>query len=117
MLQFLFAPLLGDAHLSVVFYTGEEKLTPSELATIRSYGNIFVQQKRAESMTDTIGSLIVQFENSMNNKYVQSLRGVDVSHKKSWCVLYCGGSKHLRNQMKDFTVENGIGWECELFNW
>ena len=116
MLKF-FAPLLGDAHLSVVFYTGKEKLTPHELTTIQSHGNIFVQQKRADSMTDTIESLIVQFENNTNDNHVFSLKGVDASHKKPWCVLYCGGSKRLRDQMKEFTEENGIGWECELFNW
>ena len=118
MLMF-FAPLLKDAHLTVVFYTGKQKLELYELAIIQSYGNIFVEQKRAESLTGTIASLIIQFENNMNEngQFVSTIKGMDQSHIQAWCVLYCGGSKHMRDQMQEFTKENGLGWQYEMFNW
>ena len=118
MLMF-FAPLLKDAHLNVVFYTGKQKIALYELATIQSYGNIYVEQNRAKSLTGTIESLIIQFENNMNQDgpFVSTIKGLEMSHRQAWCVLYCGGSKHLRNEMEEFTKKNEIGWECEQFNW
>ena len=47
MLKF-FAPLLGDAQLCLVFYTGKPKLSKSELVTISSHGNIIVRQQRPD---------------------------------------------------------------------
>mmetsp|Transcript_1585 Transcript_1585/g.1899 ORF Transcript_1585/g.1899 Transcript_1585/m.1899 type:complete len:325 (+) Transcript_1585:146-1120(+) len=115
-----FAPLLKDAHLSVIFYTGKEKLTSAELGRIRSQGNIFIQQSRPSSLTGTIGSIITLFENEMNggsDDGAANIMDIDRSLRNAWCLLYCGGSKIIRDQMKTFAKEKGLGWECELFDW
>ena len=119
MLQF-FAPLLKDAHLAVIFYTGkEEKLTPTELMTIRSYGNIFIQESRPSSLTGTIGSLITMFENEMNvdSAVAASVMDVEKSHRNAWCVLYCGGNKNIRDQIKAFAKDKDLCYQSELFDW
>ena len=41
MLKF-FAPLISDAHLAVIFYTGKEKLSDRSISKLESFGNIFV---------------------------------------------------------------------------
>ena len=124
MLKF-FSPLLKDAHLAVVFYTGKETLTSKELSKIRSHGNIFVYTKRPDDLTGTIDSVITMFENHMSIAdketgcifLAQDLSQVDVLHRREWCVLYCGGSKSLMDQLHDFAEGNDLGWQCESFNW
>jgi hypothetical protein len=118
MLQF-FAPLLKDAHLSVVFYTNkDDPLTKAEEIKIRSHGNIFVENERPKNLTSTIDLLITMFENGMNEPpSAQNLSDIDVLHRKSWCVLYCGGAKAIRNDLHGFAEKKGLGWECESFNW
>ena len=119
MLQF-FAPLLKDAHLAVIFYTGkEEKLTPTELMTIRSYGNIFIQESRNSSLVGTISSLITMFENEMNvdSAVAASVMDVEKSHRNAWCVLYCGGNKDIRDQIKAFAKDKDLRYQSELFDW
>jgi hypothetical protein len=117
MLKF-FAPLLKDAHLSVVFYTGKEDLSQNELNQIQAHGNIFVQKGRPESMTATIGSLITMFENNLGDEPIaRNIMDLDQLHRQAWCVLYCGGSTELRDKLQKYTVEKGLGWECELFDW
>ncbi len=120
MLQF-FAPLLRDAHLSVIFYTGKEKLSTFELVKIQSHGNIFIQQSRPKSLTATIGSLITMFENEMNEGrgvvVARDIMDVEKSHRNDWCLLYCGGSTVIRDQIKYFAKDKGLGYECELFDW
>ena len=119
MLQF-FAPLLKDAHLAVVFYTNKKDLlTAQEEAKIRSHGNIFIQSSRPASLKDTIASIITTFENELNEMgpSVRSLSKVDPSHRAAWCVLYCGGSEAMKNELHTFTKEKGLGWECEVFDW
>jgi len=124
MLKF-FAPLLCDAHLAVVFYTGKEKLTPGEVRNISKEGNIFLQQSRPESLTDTIGSIITLFEREVhsvdNFVDVDGSRGrvknIDLSRLAAWCILYCGGSVLIKDMLHDFAKSIGTGWDCELFDW
>merc|ERR1719491_2456001 len=126
MLKF-FTPLLSDCHLAVVFYTGKEKLTVAEVKTMSTYGNIYIQQSRPKSLTGTIESLIVQFEQEIyaateENKarmfnYNGKIENIDRARRAAWCVLYCGGSTRIRDELYDFTKKAGTGWECELFDW
>lgn len=119
MLKF-FAPLLKDAHLSIVYYTNKnDVLTKREMSKIQCYGNIFIEQSRPESLTVIIEYIIMTFENGMRPtiKCIRDLMRVDATHRAAWCVLYCGGSVQIRDQLHQFTKDKGIGWECELFNW
>ena len=119
MLKF-FAPLLKDAHLSVVYYTNKnDLLTNREMLKLRSYRNIFIQQSRPESLTNTIEYIITSIEHCMSPMAMEdrNLMTVDITHRAAWCVLYCGGSVEIRNQLHQFTKDKGLGWECEQFNW
>ena len=111
MLKF-FAPLITDAHLAVIFYTGKVKLTDEEMKKIRSHGNIYIQQSRPKSLPTTIETIIVEFENHLNLSSAESINDLDEVQKASWCVLYCGGSFRISDSSK----ESRVGFECELFD-
>ena len=112
-----FAPLIKDAHLAVIFYTGKEKLSPDEIIKLSSHGNIYIQQSRPKSLTDTIEMIVVEFENNLNNSMGGSLREFEAINKAAWCLFYCGGSTRIRDELKDFSKKNGVGFESELFDW
>jgi len=124
-----FAPLLKDVHIAVIFYTGKDKLSSTELKRIKSLGNIFIQQSRPKSLTETIASLIVMFEQGFMNERNESIRCLESNfkiqclndiHKElraTWVALYCGGSTRIRDELAMFAKKSGIGWECELFDW
>jgi len=125
MLKF-FAPLFADAHLSAIYYTGKEPLTPDDMKQVRSYGKIFLQIGRPKELTDVIQSLIITFENaidtltrSFENQPISqlSMDTMDEQNKKAWCVFYCGGSLRIRDNMRDYTKRVGIEFEFELFDW
>lgn len=127
MLKF-FGPLLGDAHLACVFYTGKEKLASSEVRSICKYGNIFLKQARPKSLTRTIETIIATFEQELHGTLgMNSLRGtghdktqiknVTRARRAAWCILYCGGSVKMKDMLKDFAKKTGTGWDSELFDW
>jgi len=125
MLKF-FIPLMEDSHLALIFYTGKEKLTREEVDNLHSQGNIRVQQTRPESLGDTIESVIVRFENTFEDKtqtnstwnfHHTHLDTIQLRHKESWCVMYCGGSVTVKNLLKGFTKENSLGFKAEFFDW
>lgn len=116
MLKF-FAPLIRDAHLAVIFYTGKEKLSHREEIGICSHGNIYVQQSRPKSLPETIGSIIVQFENNLNDCFARSIEDIDRINKASWCILYCGGSFRIRDDLQAYSKKNHVSFHCELFDW
>ena len=114
-----FAPLMKDAHLAVFFYTGKDKLSTTEVLTISAFGNIYIQQSRPTSLEGTIGSIMVEFENHLSPTADSSSNIEEIKSKKkaSWCVLYCGGSKRIERELKDFSKSNGLGFQSELFDW
>ena len=117
MLKF-FAPLITDSHLAAIYYTGKEKLSDEEVFKISSYGNIFLQQSRPKDGFGGVAeSIIVEFENHINLSSVDCIKEIDSRKKAAWCVLYCGGSKRIRDELKDFSKGNGLGFESELFLW
>lgn len=116
MLKF-FAPLVSDAHLAVIFYTGKEKLDEEEVGKIRSHGNIYLQQSRPHSLPEIIEYVIVEFENHLHLTFNDNLNMVDLSYKASWCVLYCGGSHRMKDELETFSKTNGVSFKYELFDW
>ena len=129
MLKF-FAPLLTDAHVAAIFYTGKDyELTAKELVELRSYGNIHIQQGRPKSLTAVIESLIVTYVNTSNNLMQHIHRGkglAEIKHKitvdnmntislQDWCVLYCGGSQIIKDMIRKYTKEKGISFHSEVF--
>ena len=121
MLKF-FAPLLQDAHLNIIFYTGKTELTPSEMAEFTSYGNIYIHLGRAKkpnTLDEIIKRVIVQLETVMSPERtkLRRLEDLDVLRRKNWCVLYCGGVKQVVDELCTFTTKYQLGWEFEQFDW
>lgn len=116
MLKF-FAPLIKDAHLAVVFYTGKEKLSESEVKKICSFGNIYIQQSRPDSLPDTIATIIVQFNNFLNVTDAEKIEEIDTICLASWCIFYCGGSKRIRDDLQDLSKKSRVNFEYEMFDW
>ena len=119
-----FAPQLHDVDLTLVFYTGEEKLSPDEILFLRAFGNIFIQQTRPESLSHIISSIIVRFDNQAHeenavrrSKHGKNIEDVDTLYKSSWCVFYCGGSVTIRDDLSAFTHKHSLGWKYEMFDW
>ena len=130
MLRF-FAPLLKDAHMSFVFYTGKDKLSEGEKRHLQSHGKIFIKQSRPDSLEETLESVIANYEQSFQEvrnlthtsqsigrlMRITKMEHISRDKKSAWCIFYCGGSKILENKMKDFSKENGTGFHSEVFDW
>ena len=119
MLKF-FAPLIADAQLATVYYTGKPKLTDAEVAAIAARGNIFVHQRRP-NLVECFGRTIVGFENvaagSRDEAAAKTVEEVEPALRASWCGLYCGGSKAIEKQLEKAARKWGVGWQAELFDW
>ena len=144
MLRF-FAPLLKDALIATVFYTGRDYIfTEEELTSLRSYGNIYIKQGRSSDLTNVIESLIVTYENEackfMRDSNIgrrrlglglglgsgRRLKGITTQvttdsmneeELRAWCVLYCGGSLIIEDIIRQYTKGKGITFDSEIFNW
>jgi hypothetical protein len=116
MLKF-FAPLIQDAHLAIVFYTGKNKLSHEEITNICSYGNIFIQQLRPTSLPEIIQTIIVEFENYLHGSFAASMSDIERTRRAAWCILYCGGAIMIRDDLQDFAKETKVGFNSELFDW
>lgn len=131
MLKF-FAPLLKDANIAAVFYTGKEYVfTEKELTALRSFGNIYIEQKRPRNLTRVIESLIETYERQSHRCVQEMSQGKNISQignqitidsmdeasLQAWCVLYCGGSPEIQNILRKYTKEKGVTFDCEIFNW
>jgi len=131
MLRF-FAPLLKDALIATVFYTGKDYVfTEEELIALRSYGNIYIKQGRPSDLTNVIESLIVTYENqafqSMRDPNIGRMRSgtikqvtsdtMDEEELRAWCVLYCGGSLIIEDIIRQYTKGKCITFDSEMFDW
>jgi len=119
MLKF-FAPLLGDAQLAMIFYTGRPRLGQAELDAITSQGgNIIVQQHRPD-LLHTLEEVMRGYEKSaagISRAGELDLRRLDHNTRAAWCALYCGGSHAIRDQLEGCAKDLGIGFQAELFDW
>mmetsp|Transcript_13520 Transcript_13520/g.32748 ORF Transcript_13520/g.32748 Transcript_13520/m.32748 type:complete len:623 (+) Transcript_13520:236-2104(+) len=122
MLKF-FAPLLKDAHMALVFYTGKEKLTQVELQNLKAHGNIYIQQSRPKSIEETLSRIITQVVNASNSASnsckhpARTVKEINALDRKAWCILYCGGSTMIKDKLKTFAKDTGTGFQSEVFDW
>ena len=144
MLKF-FAPLIADAQLATVYYTGKRPLTEQEIANITASGrnHVIVYQKRPD-LRECFARTLISFESiaaeraSMDNQtraalqerrtsieskelsreeVDASVKQIDASIRASWCGLYCGGSHTIKHLLKMAARDWGVGWQAELFDW
>lgn len=115
-----FCPLLKDAHVAVICYTGKDSLSSHEILAISSFGNIYLQQSRPKSFPGMIETIVLEYENHWRPStlsYLSSMQEIEMKKKTSWCTLYCGGSSMLETELRDFSKSTGLGFQSELFDW
>jgi hypothetical protein len=116
MLKF-FAPLISDAQVATVYFTGKPKLTEAEVESIESKGNIFVHQRRP-NLVECFSRTIVAFESAARGEEdVTDVNDIDAKLRATWCGLYCGGSPVIQNKLAKAARKFGVGWQAELFDW
>ena len=134
MLKF-FAPLLSDAQVATVYYTGKPRLTDAEKKAIEAHGmvdgvqKIFVHQRRP-NLVEVFARTIKAFEGVAEASQsargdsarggvnpVRSVEEIDPALRATWAGLYCGGSKKIENMLETAAKEWGVGWQAELFDW
>ena len=120
MLKF-FVPLLKqDATIAIIYYTGKEALSDAEVkALLSGADNIFIQQSRPESLTDTVSDIITETESITGgtNHSIHHVQDIPMSIRQQWCLLYCGGSTFIKDMLKDYSKEVKVKFEYEIFDW
>ena len=119
-----FAPLLTNTHVGIIFYTGKDKLKQSEAEHLTCLGSHFVLQQGRPKFESLFERVIYLFEESQssseevnNAALVKKRMMISKEKMASWCSLYCGGSKKLRDDLHKLSKKMGIGFESELFDW
>lgn len=115
-----FTPLIKDtAMLAIIYYTGKETLSEAELNDLyKANGNIFIQQTRPKDITKgTTSSIITTVSSLLNNTVYMDTKSIPMKVKNQWCILYCGGSKKIRDMFLDYSKEVKVNFEYELFDW
>lgn len=109
MLKF-FAPLLEDAAMAIIYYTGRERLSPVEIERLTLGKNIYIQQSRPGDLTATVGTVISSI--SASDELVAAddeQEDIPLKMRKQWCILYCGGSKKICEMLSDYSEKIGSG--------
>jgi len=116
MLKF-FIPIIQEAHICVIYYTGKVKLSRAEVKDLTKSGKIYIQQSRPASLTGSISTLISETASLVEKKPVSSIDDLSIKARKQWCMLYCGGSIRIKDDLKKFSKEKKVKFDYELFNW
>ena len=119
MLKF-FVPLLEDARMAIIYYSGKEVLSAVELRRLTSRGgNILIHQASCKSLQETVSTVITTTTSVLdsNGRTIESVRQMPSNSRKQWCILYCGGSKGIRDAFVEYSQEVGVKFEYELFDW
>lgn len=53
----------------------------------------------------------------MHSSVAESIHEIDSIKRASWCVLYCGGSFKIRDDLGGFAKKHNMGFQSELFDW
>lgn len=118
MLKF-FAPLFEDFHMIMIYYTGNEKLSVGDARRIRSSngkGNVFLKTSRGDFM-NAISVVVSAYESEMHGLPMKSIKAVPKEALKTWCVMYCGGSKGICDNLQSFSKDLGVSFHSERFDW
>ena len=118
-----FTPLFKDAHLTIIYYTGRDELSPTELKHIYMYGNIFIQQSRPESLVESIACIIVHYERkfasdkecSTYELKINTMNDLSDKNRSEWVLLYCGGVRCIKKDLSKFAKKTGIYFQTEMF--
>lgn len=120
MLKF-FVPLFEkDATIAIIYYTGKEILSDAELKGLSSSKNIFIQRSRPSSLTATVTTVITSIESLTGGtagSVASSVSDIPAKIRSQWCLLYCGGSKKIKEMFREYAKEEKIKFEFELFDW
>jgi len=116
MLKF-FIPIIEDAHICVIYYTGKVKLSRGEVKALTKSGRIYIQQSRPASLTGSISTIICETVSQIEDKPISKIEDISIKARLQWCMLYCGGSIRIKDEFSKFSKEKKIKFDFELFNW
>ena len=125
MLKF-FAPLTTEAHLIIIYYTGKEELNTSEIYRLCKHGNIIIQQSRPASLKNSLSTILATSTNVLytsddglvSNTAKDIRRKFSKQTRKKWCNFYCGGSKRLCDELRNYSkYDVCVNFECEMFDY
>ncbi len=106
----------------MIYYTGREKLSAEDTHQIRSSnrngnGNVYLKPSRGD-FTNAISSVVGAFESEMSGlSPIKSIAEVPKDALKTWCFMYCGGSKKLSDDIESFSKKYGVSFRSERFDW
>ncbi len=105
----------------MIYYTGKEKLSTEDARQIRSnpngIGNIFLKTSRGD-FTNAISVVVSAYESEMmDSSHMKSIADVPKEALKTWCFMYCGGSKKICDDLKCFSRKHGVSFRSEQFDW
>jgi len=116
MLKF-FIPIIEDAHICVIYYTGKVKISRGEVKSLTKSGRIYIQQSRPASLTGSISTIICETVSKIEDKPISKIEDISIKARLQWCMLYCGGSIRIKDDFSKFSKEKKIKFDSELFNW
>jgi nicotinamidase-related amidase len=115
MLKF-FAPLLEDAAMAIIYYTGKMKLSPREIERLTRGKKIFIQQSRPDDITSTVDTIITSIASGEMFED-NTLMEIPKKMREQWCILYCGGSQKICDMISDYSQTVDIQFHHEKFDW
>jgi nicotinamidase-related amidase len=121
MIKF-FAPLLEDAAMAIIYYTGKEKFSAAELKRLTQGRNIYIQQSRPDNVTRTVGTVISSISSEemagvVDEWPANSVLDIPRKMRQQWCILYCGGSTKIHDMLSDYSKEVDVQFHTEMFDW
>ena len=115
MLKF-FAPLLDDAAMAIIYYTGKRKLSPREIERLTHGKKIFIQQSRPDDITSTVDTVITSIASGETFED-DVLMEIPKKMRDQWCILYCGGSQKICDMLSNYSQRIDIQFHHEMFDW
>jgi len=85
-------------------------------------GNIYLEQERANfpRTIDTVVPLCTDIINGGDGETANTdslgIKEMPKQIRDQWCVLYCGGSKKIKDESEDHCKHVGVHYEYELFD-
>ncbi len=106
----------------MIYYTGKEKLSAEDARHIRSSnrsgnGNIYLKTSRGDFI-NAISLVVSAYESEIHGSSpIKSIEQVPKDALKTWCFMYCGGSKKISDGMQSFSKQHGVSFRSERFDW
>lgn len=108
--------------MAIIYYTGKEKLTPAEKRGLEaeSNGNIIIlgrEDRPKGGFVDVSTTIILNTVGLMYEEHFDNMSQLPLKARNQWCILYCGGSKKIKEDFIEYSKKTSVKFEVEQFNW